>query len=564
MEKKQMEKKQMEEKQVKKELIKKVPVKKEFMQEKISLILPAGIFGFLAVLGLLTVLRLSEPVQLHDFKPSAHPGKMTCEAINSGEYQRDFAAWAGDVFFGHHFLLKTYNQFKYSLLKEAPGDCMVGRDGYLFSESQTGMWAGGRRCNPTTAEEYDTFAKQIRTLQDLLEMRGKAFFFLLTPVKAEICTQKLPGRYLFLADQYAEENGSIGQMLKTALDRYGVHYYDATDYLRETENAGKVQVFHNTGHHWTLDAVSMVLQECFRVHAKALSGIDLPSVSTLEQRDEIFHVDRDLYYLLNVFKGKLDEDYHIPEIVYDHRSQDRVFLYGTSFGYEIEQVLYQNGTNRAFEKLVSYMYFTNKNIYDESGMHTVSFTPQQDISELGIMEDVLGSSLVILEENNIFGVAGTHKKWVDYVVEKMNESLYKAGTDVMREDPEAVPAEFVNFYGKEDWGRWSEGNTCAVKIYSKNKITDGKDGVLSFTAATYGESRSCDILWNDKKIGSIVLDTAAKDYRLNIPEEYFLENKNLITFQLHGRIYAPAILEESSDSRNLGMSLSSLVIGEAQ
>lgn len=532
-------------------------------KNRISMILPLGIFCPLAAFGLLSLLKVPEPIQLHNFTASEHPGRITYETVHTGEYQSDLAAWIGDAFCGHNVLLKSYNQLKYSVLKEASGDCMVGKEGYLYSKSQTAAWAAGSHSNNIRVVEYEEYAKQIKSLQDLLEKRGKSFLFLLNPVKAEVCADHLPAKYLFLADQYADTEESIVPMLERALDKYGVNYFDTTDFLRSMNEGGKIQVFHNTGHHWTLDAVVAALNECFQSCKIALGNIDIPEIRIQGNRDETFEVDLDIYDLQNLFWGIRDKEYHTPNITYDHMSQNNVFLFGTSFGYEIERVLHQSGSNRAFNRIVSYRYFTNKHILDESGMRELPFTSEQDISELGIMEDIKESNFVILEQNNIFGVADTHKRWVEYVVKNMSEQFYAAGTDIMAKENSEL-ADFENFSWQEDWGRWGEGNENLISVYSNGKLLRGEGGMLRFQALSYGEDYVCDVLFNENKIGTIVLGTAPEDYQIEIPEEYILKDRNDITFRLHGKVLSPDERGESGDTRKLGLGLCSLMIEEVE
>lgn len=108
-----------------------------------KVIAPIGILGFLVFLLLTFCIRFENKTVLNGVILTEYPSKVTLASVTHGEFQKNFGKWMTDNFYGHTVVVKCHNQMEYSIFHDGIGDWLVGRDGYLYSKSQTQMYTGG-------------------------------------------------------------------------------------------------------------------------------------------------------------------------------------------------------------------------------------------------------------------------------------------------------------------------------------------------------------------------------------------------------------------------------------
>lgn len=498
------------------------------------------------------------------------PGKAGADASNTvtigslmdGSCQAGVQKWFDENFFGRDFITKCYNQFKYSVIHEGTNGWMIGKDGFLFSVDQTETWALGEN-SASEPNAFEAYAKDIHILQESLNKYGKDFIFLLNPVKAEICTEYLPSRYRFLADRYyygADEAGNK-KLLIAALEKYGVNYMDMTKDIRQLWESGETRAFYSTGHHWSIDAAVESVNAVFD-RLRDTTQLSVPHVIVHGKTDDVFDKDLDLYALQNIFKGRKDRTYHTPLISYDFTSENHVFMFTTSFGWELVEALYRNEGNKAFQQLVFHEYFTNRQILNGEKISWDAFVQGQNKSELNLIPEIQDSDLIILLQDAALGVYPTHKEFVEYVNANIDHLYYKLGENMIDNNADAAGVRFENFYDLEDWGRWSKGTDCSVSVYT-NETSEPmeNDRILRVQASSCMEDHSCTIKVNGNPIGNIRLKAqACQNYTLDIPLKYLDQTKNTISFHLDGPFCSPYEAGAGDDNRSLGIGFISLTL----
>lgn len=526
-------------------------------------LLPGVVGSALLGMLLLFVFHVPNLGGLTGFIPSNYPSQINVKSIFDGSFQNGIDKWISDNFCGHNFWVRCYNQIKYSVFSEGTGAYTVGKDGYLYNKYQTYQWAAGKAGNTWSEKEFDEYALNVRRMQDTFEALGKDFFYLLTPIKAEIYPEKLPAPYAFLAKRYSEQEHSTTVMLKAALTKQGVHWYDATDALKDYEAKEKGVAFHNTGHHWTIEATAYSLNRIFQ-EVRLLQKIELPGIQQVGERKEIFATDKDLYSLQNIFGGIQNDNYITPIINYDYISNNNLYIFGTSYGWEMKEALFQNVGNRAFNQLIYQQYFTHRVIADGMGDSRSEFTANQKPAELDIMSGLRDSDVIIMEQVKSLGIMDTHVKWLDYVNSNLGTLYYTLGNDMAHYTEDFAAVKFNNFHDLEDWGRWSKGNTCSVKVYSPLLLEKKSDLHLQLSANACVENYNCTVLMNNIPIGDIELRRETEIYELNIPREIIESDVNEITFAIDGIIHTPSDLGISDDRRSMGIGIHSLTIKEVE
>ena len=224
-------------------------------------------------------------------------------------------------------------------------------------------------------------------------------------------------------------------------------------------------------------------------------------------------------------------------------------------------LFFRTQSNRAFDSVTFYQYFTFKDTYNEYGAQRYWYTSDQAKSELGIMDEIGNSDIVLMEQQNTY-LTDTHIEFLDYVIANINDMYYHLGENVITKSDDQVGVSLTNFYPLEDWGRWTQGQECSFTIYQDPmEPMVGQDYQLRFTAYSYWNRQNCSVFVNGREIGSIVLEPQyAQEYELQIPSEYLSEVANAFTFCLDGMTVSLKDVGQGEDTRPLGIGFTTLSV----
>lgn len=275
-------------------------------------IVPLSILGFLLILFFTFVLHFENKTILRSVSLAPYPNGISLKTIMDGKYQKNLSKWITDNFYGHSIIVKCHNQIEYSVFNDANGDWILGKNGYLYSKSQTQNFVGGGRDAGAVAEAYDTYAKNVYQLQLKLKQNGKDFFYIINPIKAEIYPENLPWYERIVEERNTKRNLNDSELLHRSFDKYGVNYFDTTDDLMEMKQEKDFDIFTKTGHHWTLTAVTNELNSIFANMKSVTPAIDYPVIDNRGIENKFFISDKDIFDIQNVFRGQLSKEYNMP------------------------------------------------------------------------------------------------------------------------------------------------------------------------------------------------------------------------------------------------------------
>lgn len=381
-------------------------------------IIPVGILGFMAVLSATFVLRFQNSSLLYGTAVSPAPDANSFWDLWDGNFQESFDSYLNDNFYGHTMAVKLHNQIEYTLFHNGVENWLVGKEGYVFEKNQTYSYVGGGAVDGRNANDYEQYAQKVYQLQSELQKQGKEFLYLVNPVKAEIYPDKLPWYEILLEKKYANHKDAAKDRMIAAFEKYGVHYYDTTDDLIKMRMDSNFEIFPKTGHHWTLNAVTHEWNRLSRELSKEGAAEKYPYFLIHGVTDKIIdEKDKDALELQNVLVPILSEKYTTPEASYAQKSDQSVYLFGTSYGMEIAMVLNQDPQDMAFQSFVYQCYFTTVYRYSKDGFSVDEYTQENTPQDLGILEKVQNSNLVIMEQPGAMGLLDTHIKFLDYVNE---------------------------------------------------------------------------------------------------------------------------------------------------
>lgn len=372
-----------------------------------SYILPLGVLGLLLFLLTATVFHLACGEEA--FLKTEPSGLM------DGSLQKEWDAWFAEHFFGRSTAVSAHNQINYSIFGDASGKWICGKERWLFSMGQVENYLQMEGEIPGEAE-YDAYAKKVARMQAALAEAGKDFAYILTPNKVEIYPEKLPWyARAILGREVVEGEGSHARLVE-AFNRNGVHYYDTTKDIVQMKSEAGFDVFARTGHHWTFTACAKEMNSIFQGISPVTPNISYPQVNVVGITDELCTYDQDILNAQKVWFGhNRDIAYQSPLIAYPEISDTDVYWFGTSYGALFTIALYQGNEARAFNRLTFQQYFTGRYIFDGEGISAEEFTQEDTPEDIGVMENIGKSDLVIMEQQADSGIYPTHVKFVDYV-----------------------------------------------------------------------------------------------------------------------------------------------------
>ena len=393
---------------------------------KANRILPVAFFGILLSFLVLFGLRVQDIHPLETVTPAPEESAVTWNGLWSGGWQTDYSVALQEDFFGHNDLVRFYNQYKYSILHELPGNWIIGEDEYMFYGLQTESYVCGSRAAMGTEADFDAYAKEVRAFQDALAVRGKSFVYMLEPAKCIVYEELLPWNYRLIANQYADDADSNYAMMITAFQNNGVQYYDMTSDLLALKDADEHVVFANTGHHFTPYAASVGLNQMFTELAPEMPDLDFPTIEINSLTNEVFKIDTDIKIASNLWFTRAGTVPETTTFTYSHTSENSVYLFGSSYGAEVRYCLYSAPGVAAFNYFLFQQYFTSTtNCSVTDGATASLFTSSSTPEDMHMAENILRADLVMVDQQPSEGILLTHQNFFAYMNEYFANEYYE-------------------------------------------------------------------------------------------------------------------------------------------
>ena len=192
---------------------------------------------------------------------------------------------------------------------------------------------------PRSCEFLNGWAAKIRTIQNILDAKGKNFVYLITPRKATTYPQYVP-REISCPALKAGKTDRLSP-LRAALDEHGVRYVDGPALIAEAKPKYPIDLFARGGTHWNLIGGALAAQEITRALPHSPLGQFNFDWVEIAQAQE---TDRDLLDLLNL----LWPDDHYPTAIVRGRANGvacdrppRMLAIGATFLFQVDFALAQ-------------------------------------------------------------------------------------------------------------------------------------------------------------------------------------------------------------------------------
>ncbi|MCR5720579.1 MAG: hypothetical protein K6F84_08435 [Lachnospiraceae bacterium] len=530
-------------------------------------IMPVVLLGTVIFIQLCTLIKLPEKRELNNVTLASFPEEKSLKAFMDGSFQKQLDSWLGDHFYGHTNAVMVHNQVDYSIFKDASGNVAQGKEGYLYIKDQTPLYVSGKKTNDNTWDDYLSYAGKLKNLQDILNANNKDFVLLLTPIKAEIYPDKLPWYFKLLNKKYSDKENAIHDTFVRALKECGVNYYDVTDDLKKMRDEVDFEVFSKTGQHWTLTAAAYEMNSIFDRFEDMSEFTKYPRVDVVDVNDGIFAIDKDLLDMQNVFWYKEADRYTKPVVKYT-KSDDSIYIFGTSYIHEIWHSLYgvdETGKDLAFNSITAQQYFVSVTDVSEKGANTTFFSEGEDPYDLGITRRLKNSSLLLMEQCGAFGVtdhiAGINTRFVDYLTGVFDGEDYSLTGNMLRDKSYTGDFELTNFDGPEELGRWSLGDELGFTMHDSLCQSDSEKILLCIDAHSFSQDRDAQIWLNDTLIDTVkVKCDSTESFSFELPTDLLKDRDNVVAIRLSGHSVSPKELGEGDDERSLGLFVENMEI----
>ena len=303
-----------------------------------------------------------------------------------GSSQSGAETWINQELTLRTWMIPIRNQIMYSVFHTSTNDAVIlGKNNNLFEERY--LTAETQITPPVSDSDMDILADKIRTLNLKLEEKGKSLFVFITPSKAHIYSEDIPGLYLELAPDIKEESSysKLVQRLKTD----GIAYFDSVPFVLELKERASYPVYTKTGVHWSRVAALEAAQQLMDAMEEQLE-INLPEISVdYEPTPEAIEPDRDLEELLNIWKGQ-DLTFYAPVINVTESGKDSIGLLARGGSFMQTSVFALTGQGY-FD---SYFYMENTLLVDDGEISNFS-----EYEELDLTAELEQADIVLLEVN---------------------------------------------------------------------------------------------------------------------------------------------------------------------
>jgi hypothetical protein len=312
----------------------------------------------------------------------------------SGDLQATFERWFSQHFGLREHLIRTNNQIHYSLFRESGANgegIVVGRGGWLFG------WNYIEAALPLAPPgDFTRLVGELTEIQSRLAGRGVSFIVLLTPNKASLYADRIPGR---LAVKTPWPFNGTYRRFVGALRERGVNLVDGHTIIEDLKRQKAPPLFPRGGLHWTSLGAWYVTDNLLDLIERLTDRqLARPRLTGIRVDRHPYDSDTDAANLLNLWKPPLN--YPTARPVLEPRDQrgdfrPRVLFEGGSFTWLPLEILAANGV---CSELTFYYYFKTRLEYRDSPRPSA----ETKLGEIDWVGDVLDRDVIILEVNEMY------------------------------------------------------------------------------------------------------------------------------------------------------------------
>ena len=305
---------------------------------------------------------------------------------------------------GRELLVRTKNQLLYTLFDVSPNSSITKIGDTLFSTETLNYFY--HSLHKVNSLEVNSLVEKLSKFNDICKGKGKKLLIILTPTKPRYYDGILP-----FADDVImlyEKNKSTADYdnllpydkISAALKNTDLNYFDSINYIdshRSDMTGGKVPLFYNSSHHWSIykaNLIGLALHE----HIRKTMDIKLPRMTiTASPSDVAVYPDADLFNVLNIY-DKPNEQFYESVIDYKDFDNDNLnfTIQGGSF---LGGLLFPQSTISVFG---SVYHIENKNLLYNNYKDHCPFETYDELNEkFDLIKHLKKTDVFILEINEL-------------------------------------------------------------------------------------------------------------------------------------------------------------------
>lgn len=314
----------------------------------------------------------------------------TLKSYLKGEYQQNYDNYYAQNFSCRRTIIRSYNQLRYDLFDK--GSSIIGKEDYLFSEPYIEEYLG--LDEEVTQEYLDNLIENLKVIKQKCKEKNKEMYIIITPSKADYLSEYIPDKYYKMQDK---ERARCYDILTKEFQNLDIKYFDSYKFLKESQITEPV--FYKAGIHWSYVAAANSLSE-FVKYINNTSNLDLKEfkVNGSEKASEPYHdEDKDIYNLLNIFKGNIEEEYYEPILNFEttEKPDKKMFMQGGSFSWTILEYM-----KKDIFRDIDFMFYRNFiKSYDEKGNTKEEKLENNEVSDEKLEELIEDKDIILLEIN---------------------------------------------------------------------------------------------------------------------------------------------------------------------
>lgn len=179
------------------------------------------------------------------FKNSSHLEKRELSKfpnfIENGKFNvnfsTEFESWFNDRLPLRAYLLSTSNYLKSEILKAPSSNVIVGKDGWLFYETEIDDYLN---CNSLTSDQINAVGVTLSLIEEEVNNKGGNFSFVAMPNKSSVYEEYMP-------EIYKKSNENNLTLINKKLEEMNVSYVDMLKVMRDNKEQG---IYHKRDSHW--------------------------------------------------------------------------------------------------------------------------------------------------------------------------------------------------------------------------------------------------------------------------------------------------------------------------
>lgn len=242
----------------------------------------------------------------------------TPRSLYDGDWQRQTEKYARGHFGFHEAAIRLYDQLVWSCFRRSMNKGVIaGKDGWLYERYFVEDYYESRMYKytddpATLLAMYDTEARRLAMVQELLREQGTTLFVSVLPGKDFLYPEYLPPQDTMTRTPGPRAYPGFLQ----AFDRHGVQYVDILGWFLTLRDSVSYPLMYPQGTHWSNIAATYAFDSIMHY----MQGLGGPAIRPVQigtpYKDKVREPDDDLARLLNVIVTPREKEYWYVDVEY--------------------------------------------------------------------------------------------------------------------------------------------------------------------------------------------------------------------------------------------------------